>query len=701
MCCPCPPIGVKVCTVNVERWSGHMKKSIRVLGMGFALLVGGSAIAQQSAPAAGVGITRLVITKHQLAYGGASFGTAGPYEILAGTAYGQLDPDASSNSVIVNINIAPLNSRNHVEYSVDFMILKPVDAKKGNGRLIYDFVNRGRNTILRLDESGDSFTANDAGNGFLMSRGYTVAWSGWQGDLPSNSLLLKANLPVAKRIMLSIVGTAHQRSADGSPVTGMSREEFTDVPAGPVFTQALTYPALLDTTGTTLTVREHEGDPRKPLPASSWHFIDERHVEITAAQGFDRGALYELIYPATNESVADIGLAASRDFVSFLRYSDQDSTGQPNPARDPGTPFKAALAFGISQTGRAINDFIYQGFNADVSGRIVFDGAMPLLSATRRTDTNFEFAQPGRFARQHEDHEYGGDQFPFTYAASKDPVTRKTDGMLIQCEKSRTCPKIVHLDSDTEFWQGRDSLLVTDTSGHPFALPENVRAYMLSGQEHNPAPNWTTRGICQQIQNALSYAPYARALLVALDRWVTEGAPPPPTTFPNLKNHTLLPLAKVQASYPAIPGAPFSPLVNQLQAIDPKSMPPEASGSAYPLFFPPFDADGNPQGGIILPEIAVPIATYSGRNVRAEGFSAGELCGLSGSFIPFAATEQERLANGDPRLSLEERYKSAQDYAEKRRHAVDALVQQGFVLPEDSEALAHSMPLPGTSQGKL
>ncbi|HXC32538.1 MAG TPA: alpha/beta hydrolase domain-containing protein [Verrucomicrobiae bacterium] len=664
-----------------------MKTLLRVLGLGIALFVCGSAIAQQSAPATGAGITRLVITKRQIAFGGASFGTAGPYEVLAGTAYGELDPHAPGNSGIVNVSRAPVNASGHVEYSVDFMILKPADPKKGNGRLIYDFVNRGRNTILRLDESGDSFTASDAGNGFLMSHGYTVAWSGWQMDAPANPGFLRAYVPVARE--------------KGKPVTGMSREEFTDVPAGPVFTQALDYPALLDTTGTTLTVREHETDARKPLPATSWHFIDERHVEITAEPGFDRGALYELIYPATNESIADVGLAASRDFVSFLRYADQDTTGQPNPARDPGTPFKAALSFGISQTGRAINDFIYQGFNADNNGRMVFDGALPLLSSTRRTFTNFDFAQPGRFGRQHEDHEYSGDQFPFTYATSKDPITGKTDGFLMQCEKSHTCPKIVHLDSDTEFWQNRDSLLVTDAAGKPLTLPENVRAYMISGQEHNPAPNWNTRGTCAQLQNAMNYAPYARALLVALDRWVTEGVAPPPTTFPNLKNHTLLPLAKVQASYPAIPGAPFSPLYNKLEVLDTESMPPKASGREYPLFFPPVDADGNPQGGIIPPEIAVPIATYSGRNVRAESFSPGELCGLAGSYIPFTATKQERMANGDPRPSLEERYKNAQDYTEKRRHAVDALVQQGFILPEDAEALARSMPLPGTVQGKL
>ncbi len=428
-----------------------MKKIISVWVLGFALLFSAVAFAQQSAPAAGSGITRLVIAKRQIAYGGASFGSAGPYEVLTGTAFGELDPSAPGNAGILNLNRAPRNPRGQVEYSVDFMILKPVDLKKGNGRLIYDFVNRGRNTILRLDESGDSFSAGDAGNHFLMARGYTVAWSGWQVDAPAAPGFLRAYVPIAME--------------KGKPATGTSRDEFTDVPAGPVFTQALSYPVLLDSTGTTLTVREHEADPRKPLPASSWHFIDERHVEIAAAPRFDRGAIYELIYPATNESIADIGLAASRDFVSFLRNADQDATGQGNPVRDSGAPFKAALAFGISQTGRAINDFLYQGFNADLSGRIVFDGAMPLLSSTRRTFTNFEFAQPGRFARQHEDHEYGGDQFPFSYASTKDSVSGNTDGFLVVCEKSRTCPRIVHLDSDTEFWQNRASLVVTDTSG--------------------------------------------------------------------------------------------------------------------------------------------------------------------------------------------------------------------------------------------
>jgi hypothetical protein len=224
---------------------------------------------------------------------------------------------------------------------------------------------------------------------------------------------------------------------------------------------------------------------------------------------------------------------------------------------------------------------------------------------------------------------------------------------------------------------------------------------MMSGHPHNPAPDWHSHGVCQELQNPLNYSTYARAFLVALDRWITEGVAPPASAFPNLKSHTLIAFEKTQAMWPAIPGVPFSPLVNQVHLVDSKSMPPEASGHAYPLLFPALNADGNPIGGIEVPEVAVPIGTFSGRNTRAEGFSQGELCGLSGSYIPFAATKQERQATGDPRLSLEERYKSAQDYADKRKHAVDTLVQQRYVLPEDAAALTASTPLPGTTQGKL
>jgi hypothetical protein len=666
----------------------NMKNMLRFFVVVVTIALAGSAGSQQGSPSAGLGIVRLTISQRQAVFGGTSFGSVGPYELLSGTAYGELDPRAPGNSGIVNLNNAPLNTKGHVEYSVDIAILKPVDTAKGNARLIYDVLNRGRNTALsNLNESGGAFGPNDAGNAFLMRHGYTVVWSGWQADLPNNPLLLKAHLPVASR--------------DGKPIAGTSREEFTDVPAGPRFTEPLTYPAAsLDPSAAHLTVREREADPRQSIASSSWRYVDANHVEITAAPGFDRGAIYEFIYPATNPAVAGIGLAAMRDFVSFLRYADHDGTGQANPVRQPGTTLKATLGFGISQSGRVLKDFVYQDFNADISGRMVLDGILPVVSGSKRSFTNYEFAQPGRFSRQHEDHFYPGDQFPFSYATTTDPVTGKTDGLLVQCEKSHTCPRIFHADSDTEFWQGRGSLVVTDTSGHALALPGSVRAYNFSGITHNAAPDRNTRGECQQYENPLRFSPYARALLVALDRWVSEGIAPPASAYPNLKSHTLVTFAQAQASYPAIPGAPFSPIINQLQVVDPKSMPPAASGPSYPLYFPPLTADGNPTGGIEPPEVTVPIGTYAGRNVRAEGFAEGELCGLFGEYIPFAITRQERLASGDPRPSLEERYASQQDYASKRQRAVDALVQKRFVLPEDAAALAAGT-LPGTRSSKL
>ena len=659
----------------------NTKKTVRLFVLGLTLILTGFAGGQESSPNVPVGITRLVIAQRQIVFGGAAFGAAGQYELLTGTAYGELDPRAPGNAGIVNLNHAAVNPKGRVEYSTDVAILKPVDIAKENGRLVYDVVNRGRKVApVQLNDGGIALGPNDAGTGFLIKRGYTVVWSGWQGDIAGGSDALRANLPVALQ--------------DGKPIVGASREEFTDVPAGPSFTSVLTYPAAaLDSSAANLTVREHETDARQPLPASSWRFVDANHVQITAAPGFDRGAIYELIYPATNELVAGVGFAAMRDLMSFLRYADQDSTGQPNPTRARGAKFKATLGFGISQSGRALRDFVYLGFNADASGRIVFDGLLPIVAGARRTFTNFEFAQPGRFPRQHEDHLYPGDQFPFSYATTKDPISGKTDGVLALCTKSRTCPRIFHTDTDTEVWQSRISLLVTDTSGHPLALPDNVRAYMLSGLPHNRAADDHTRGSCQQFQNPLSCGAYARALLVALDQWVSEGAAPPPSVYPTLQNHMLVSLAQAQESYPTIPGAPFSPVMNLLQVVNPATMPPTASGKSYPVLVSALNKDGNPVGGVEVPEIAVPTATYSGRNIRAAGFGEGDLCGLSGSYIPFAATRAERMANGDSRPSLEERYSSPQDYADKRKRAVEALVQQRFVLPEDAAALeAKTLP---------
>jgi hypothetical protein len=350
---------------------------------------------------------------------------------------------------------------------------------------------------------------------------------------------------------------------DGKPITGMSHEELSSPRAGQSsqsFTKMLTYPASnLDTAAVTLTVREREEDPRKTLPASSWSYIDAKHVRITAAPGFDSGALYDLIYPATDAVVEGMAFASVRDFVLFSRYAEQDSAGQPNPLH-PATPFKAVLGIGISESGRFLRDMVYQDFNVDSSGRIVFDGLLSAVTGSRKTNVNTEFSQPGRFSQQHDDHLFPGDQFPFTYATTKDPISGKTDGILLKCTKSKSCPKIVHFDTNTDVWQGRASLVVTEPSGKPVAIPENVRVYIPTGVPHesdqgDPAAGTPAGlGICKYRKSPLQYRYYVRALFADLDSWVTEGVEPPPSHYPNLKNHTLITVAEEAKLWPSIPG---------------------------------------------------------------------------------------------------------------------------------------------------
>jgi hypothetical protein len=673
--------------------SMNMKKTVLSLCLG--LLFGlSSAYAQMAAPA-GVGITKIEITKRQPAFGGASFGSAGPYEMLIGTAWGELDPKDPTNTGIVNIQYAPVNARGHVEYSMDITIMKPVDINKGNGRLIYDVVNRGHEKALSdLNLSAFNSTGpgevNDPATALLMKRGYTVAWSGWEAEDSAETAkagLLKAKFPIATR--------------DGKPIVGMSREEFSSIPAAPSFTRMLTYPAAkLDQSAATLTVREREEDPRKPLPASSWSYVDAKHVKINVAPGFDREALYEFIYPATDPVIEGIAFATVRDFVLFLRTAEKDSMGNPNPVH-PATPYKAVLAVGVSLSGRFVRDFVYQDFNIDSAHRIVFDGILDVVSGARMTNTNTEFSQPGRFPRQHEDHLFPGDQFPFTFATTTDALTGKTDGIQLRCTKSHSCPKFFQVDTNTESWQGRESLVAGDTSGKPVPIPDNVRIYVPTGVSHESndlnevVAGTADKGKCQQYGNPLKYRHYVRGLFIALDSWVVDGVAPPPSQYPNFKDHTLITLDQAAKIWPAIPGWPFSPMIDKLHPMDYSHQPPTFAGPEYPLFVALTNADGNPIGGVVPPEITVPTGTHSGRNIRAEGFADGDLCSLDGSFMPFAVTKKERMEKNDPRLSLEERYHSQQEFTAKLKAAADKLVKERILLPEDAATIS-SIQLPKT-----
>src|SRR5713101_4445494 len=496
-----------------------------------------------------VGITRIDITQTTpvpRTYGEPPIA----YELLKGVAYGELDPNALENAGIVNIQRAPRNGRHHVEYHVEIAIMQPSVLGAGNHKLIYSVVNRGN----VVPAPGSAPDPQDSGIGFWMSQHYTVLWSGWQGELwEGNPDTLNGHFPIATNGREPIIGLNREEYMPDSG--GNGGFPFTNRPTN--FTGYLTYStASLDPSSATLTVRERETDERQVLPSSSFTFDDANDVTVTKAEGFDEGAIYELVYMATDPIVNGIGFAATRDLVSFMRYGGQhgDSEGHHRHG------FRAAFGYGVSQSGRFLKDLVYQGFNSDIFHRQVFDGILPVIPGSRKTSLNVQFSQAGRFSRQHEDHTFPGDQFPFTYTTTFDPISERTDGVLVRCSRAHNCPKVVQVDSDSETWQARASLVVTDTTGGTLQLPESVRVYMVAGAQHGGGTpdSSRNRGICQQFQDPISMTPYFRALLVALDQWVTRRITPPPSAYPNRDHGTLVPIEEAQKLYPTIPGAPYS-----------------------------------------------------------------------------------------------------------------------------------------------
>ena len=596
------------------------------------------------------------------AFDGRSFGPAGTYDRIAARATIGVDPADPHDAGIVDLAAAPRNKDGLVEATSDVVILRPTDPTRGNGVLLYDVVNRGRKLGLNLFNDaplGNAVrAANDAGNGFLMRQGYTVVWSGWQHDVTGPADLLRLTAPIVPGI------------------TGPSREEFIwDHTQSPII-ERLSYPAA-DPAAATLTVREKETDPRQTPPGLAFRFLDPQRIEITRPPGFDAGAIYEFIYTARDPVPGGLGMAAVRDLVSHLRTSAAQ-----NPLARPGAPEAShAYAVGISQSGRFLKDMLYQGFNDDEDGRPVFEALIPYISGARRSFTNARFSQPGRFSRQHEDHLFPGDGFPFTYASTTDALSGMTDGLLAKCERTQTCPRIMQVDTDSEAYQARASLIVTDTHGNHLDLPPNVRAYMLAGLPHSSTPGLTSvpQPACVMASNPLHPGAAMRALLVAMDAWVREDVRPPISRYPMLAHGTLMqPSAAV---LPPLPGVPYAGLVNPVATVNRDRLPPEP-GRAYPVLVPRTDADGHALAGIRLPEVEAPRATYTGWNLRRAGFAEGELCGLAGGALPLP----QQTTSGDPRVPLSVRYATPDAYERAVRQAAERLVAERLLLREDADA---------------
>jgi hypothetical protein len=647
------------------------------------------------APQAEARITLIEIQKTESpTFEAASFDNSGTYEKLSGRAYGELDPRDPLNRSIVYIDKAPRNAAGMVEYSIDVSIIKPVDMSRGNRTIFYDVTNRGGRRAFDAFHVGasagnDPSSAKDTGDGFLMKAGYTLVTSGWQGDIIAGGGRVAGQFPVPVE-------------PDGKPVSKLITAEY-------IVTQS-THTLSLGNEGGRAEARPHAavaermGDARlmrrkgplaarEAIPNSEWSFgrcpdgksVSPSDSHLCYPAGFSTDYVYELVYVARDPVVMGIAFAAVRDLVSFLRYDRTAGNPLTRGAAAGEDPARYALGFGRSQSGRFIKDLVNEGFNLDNRKRQVFDGILPLISGSRLTLTNMEFATPGRVPSTLTQHYYRGDQFPFTYATLTDPVTGKRGGWLERCAAQGACPKVFHMDSGTEAWGARNSLVISDASGKTaLPVPDNVRLYYFAGTQHGPSGKAAPSQLCKNLSNPNPYREGLRALLVAMQTWVERDVAPPPSRFPRVSDGTLVRPAAL--SFPNIPGAPVFDRLGDHYVKNFDVQPPvHVRDKRYTVLVPKVDADGNDIGGIQSTTRQVPLGTYTGWNLRKAGSMEDEFCDLTGSFIPFAKSAAER--GGDPRPSLQERYGDKNTYVYRVKAAAAKLVGERFLLPEDAARL--------------
>lgn len=653
-----------------------------------------AAAAVLTAPAAEARITRIEITSVESpTFEGREFGSVGQYEKLRGRAWGEIDPTDPRNAIITDVELAPRNANGKVEYSMDIYILKPIDLSKGNRKLFVEVNNRGNKLFAAFNRSSggnNPTTAAHAGDAFLMHQGYSLAWSGWDFGvtLGNDRLTIDVGPPLAH--------------PDGLPIAGPSYE-YINFDNAVTMVSNLAYPAAtLDRSQATLTVRQRLTDPAIPIPADGWEYTSPAGTAIRllpAGTAFQQSHIYEFSYTAKDPVVAGIGLAATRDFVSFLRYATAGDFGNPNPLAGD---IQHTYTFAISQPARYMNDFQTLGFNEDEEGRRVVDGVLNWIGGGSGVNINFRFGQTGRTERNRQNHRYPEANFPFAYPLLTDPFTGKAGGRGVRCAASGTCPKAMEVNSSNEYWVKTGSLLHSDPTGKDLPRdPENVRFYLLSGVEHTVggAPPLSA-GICQQFRNPTDPNPALRALFVALDEWVTQNVKPPKSEVPGPGTAvSSTPVSdgigfvpQRDLGFPDIPGVTYTGVITVRHLFDFGPLfddgiltinPSDFSGPVYPSFVSRVDHDGNELAGIRLPPVAAPIATTTGWALRAAAFGGPDGCEASGQWIPFRTTKGERLAVGDPRKSLQERYKTHAGYVEEVAKAARKLEKRRLLLPED------------------
>ncbi len=640
------------------------------------------------AGAANARVTQIVIkTVESPAFGGKTFGAVGAYERISGQVIGEVDPNDRRNAVIVDIALAPKNPNGTVTYSTDFQILRPIDRAKGNRRMLYEITNRGRtNALEMLNDSptgNDVNTSGDAGNGFLMRQGYVLLESGWDVPPPAGKLFSVA-VPVAK-------------NPDGSAITGPATEEFVIDKGQTPAKQPLNYPAASpDKSKASLTVRKNYADTPIQVPELDWDYVDAKLNAVKLTSGnfggpgsFGPTALYEFTYIARDPSVVGLGFAAIRDLATFLHSAKVDDQGTPNPLAGD---VQFIYTFCSSQPCRTMHDFVQLGFNETEgpTGVKTFDGILNWKAGGSGIFMNYRFGQPVRTHRQHIARWTPEYQFPFADRKLTDTVTGKTDYRLRRCEESKTCPKIFEANSSNEYWAKAASMMQTDAQGHDLPGLDNVRYYLLASLPHGGGNG---PGICAQPRNPLKPNQTLRALLVDLDAWVTEGEAPPPDRMPRVADGTLMPpLPQAGMGFPQIPSVVYNGVHHTGDLFDfgpgfdkgiLSVLPPKLLGTPYPVLVPKTDADGNDIAGIRIPQVTVPLATYTGWALRADGLDG---CDAAGQRLGFAKTKAARLAAGDPRPSIEERYPDHATYVNLVTRAAQELKAQRLLLDEDVAA---------------
>ncbi len=665
-------------------------------------------------------VVNLVVEQRTSFVGGADWGKAGPYEMLRGTAYMEADPHNPHDAVIVDLENAPRNAKGLVEFTTQFMILKPVHMHRSNHKIFYAVNNRGNNLEgLLTATTASQVSGTDAG--YALTEGYVVVDAGWEGDVVPTPTKLVASLPRA-------------RNANGNPITGPMRYEYSDRAAGSFTTNLegtagfLSYEAAdTNTAHATFTVADSEYGPKTLIAPNRWAFgscptgqssLVSTNVNLCYFDGFDNTKIYELIYEAKNPIVMGLGFATTRDIASFLRNETRDDAGNPNPV---GPGIRRAYAAGGSQTGGYLRDYIYLGFNEDEMGRKVFDGIIPWIAGTDRVFINVRFADPNTYSEQDRQHNYLQSSYPpFTYAVTTDPLSGVHDGIM---KRPRTDPLVMQVDSESEFWQLHGSLNVVDGAGHPVAIPDNVRLYFVGNTAHGfisgsflfPTPG--TAALCSNPTpgGGLNWETL-RATLRNMDRWAVgrgkdkregdqgeddqgeddHGIEPPKSNYPSLLDGTMVTLSEAAAAFPRIPNISFPTVYDTYELLDfghlfdshggILTIQPPLNGPSYAIRLPKTDGNGIQLAGVHQIESRVPLGTSTGWNLRSPAHRGPNLCVLTGSYFPFATTRAERLLNGDPRPSLQETYGSHDGFVNAVKKAAHELVRERFLLKSDADA---------------